>query len=195
MKDTASRLISSVKTAVAKYGLAKLSTRNIAETAGVNDALIYRYFDSKEELLRRAYEQESSGLFATMIGFLDEVYNIPFSFRDKARLHFHKSWRELLSDPDRLSFLSGYFHSGYLKPVVEFHVRQIDQLRSRLGGLFPDEHACNWAMYSIMTLLYDAAKFVVDGVCGDTPEVEERAFKMGFALLESQMKENTELQR
>jgi len=189
MKDTASRLLNSVKTAVAEYGLARLSTRNIADTAGVNDALIYRYFDGKEELLRKAYEQESNSIFHSLIVYLDEVYNIPFSFQDKARLHFHKVWRELLCDPDRLTFVTGYFHSGYMTPKLECHARQVEQLRAKLGHLFPDEKSCAWTMYALMTLLYDATKYVVDGVCEDTPDMEERAFRMGYSMLTSQMLE------
>ncbi len=54
--DTRSRILDSALNEFAAHGLAGARTDRIAQAAGVNKALLYYYFDSKENLYRAALE-------------------------------------------------------------------------------------------------------------------------------------------
>ncbi|MQY28881.1 TetR/AcrR family transcriptional regulator [Nocardia aurantia] len=51
---TRQSLLSAARTLMAERGVAGVSTREVAATAGVNQALVYRYFGSKDELFAEA---------------------------------------------------------------------------------------------------------------------------------------------
>jgi AcrR family transcriptional regulator len=54
---TRESLLSAARSLIARDGVAAVSTRDIAAAAGANQALVYRYFGSKEALLLEALEQ------------------------------------------------------------------------------------------------------------------------------------------
>ena len=51
MDDTKTRIISSAMKAVRQYGLEGVRIQNVSELAGITPGAIYRYFDSKDQLL------------------------------------------------------------------------------------------------------------------------------------------------
>ena len=51
MQDSKNGLLDGVKTTVAKFGLVDFSTRKLSEVTGINNGLIYHYFNSIEEVL------------------------------------------------------------------------------------------------------------------------------------------------
>ena len=50
IKDTTMKLI-------AKNGLASFSMRQITDECGINESLMYRYFETRENLLKKCYEE------------------------------------------------------------------------------------------------------------------------------------------
>lgn len=188
MKDSKTALLDAVKTTVSLYGLEDFSTRKLADTAGINNGLIYHYFKNKEDLLLTAYCRENGSIFTAITHNLEEIHGIPFTFRDKARLSFHRTWREFLSDPDRLTFCNRYYHSIYFNAAAEFHEEQLTILTTRLGRFFPSKESCAQTMYSLMVILYDSAQRIIGDPSLDTPEMEEMAFASCFGLLCSQIK-------
>jgi AcrR family transcriptional regulator len=54
---TRESLLSAARSLIARDGVAAVSTRDVAAAAGANQALVYRYFGSKEALLVEALEQ------------------------------------------------------------------------------------------------------------------------------------------
>ena len=97
-------LLKAVKTAVEKYGLSGVTTRNVAEIAQVNDAYIYHFFKDKEDLLLQAYCYENGRIFQSILYAIDKVSPLSQSFREKARMCFQQIWKTMLSDPERLTF-------------------------------------------------------------------------------------------
>ena len=49
--DTKTRIISAAMKAVRQYGLEGVRIQNVSELAGISPGAIYRYFDSKDQLL------------------------------------------------------------------------------------------------------------------------------------------------
>jgi AcrR family transcriptional regulator len=92
--DAAERLLVDV-------GYAKITTRRLAETAGVNHGLVHHYFGSNEALLVRALERFTERLVARQ----RELYASDAAFPDKWRIamaylvdddaRYEKIWLEL----------------------------------------------------------------------------------------------------
>ena len=92
--DAAERLLVDV-------GYARITTRRLAEEAGVNNGLVHYYFGSNENLLVRALERFTEGLIARQ----RELYTADMPFVDKWRtamsylvgedVAYEKIWLEL----------------------------------------------------------------------------------------------------
>ncbi|MCB9557212.1 MAG: TetR family transcriptional regulator [Deltaproteobacteria bacterium] len=61
MAETADRILQAADELFSLRGYAAVSARDIAERAGVNKALIFYYFESKEALFRRVLDQYYEG--------------------------------------------------------------------------------------------------------------------------------------
>jgi AcrR family transcriptional regulator len=57
---TRAALLAAARTLMAQHGVEGTSTRDVAAAAGVNQALVYRYFGSKEKLFAEAASAEGS---------------------------------------------------------------------------------------------------------------------------------------
>lgn len=187
MNEKKEKLIKSVKDAVAKYGLSGISTRNIAEEAGVNDAYIYHFFKDKEELLLEAYMYENGQIFTALLNAVDDAHNLDIPFAEKAFLSFSKTWRYFLDNSDRLIFCVFYYHSEHFENATEYHNGQLKDLQERIGGYFPSEEICKQTMHALCTMLYDSSYSVISGKENDTEEYARRVFEMEMAMLKSQI--------
>jgi len=187
-EDKKCALLNAVKIAVARYGISGVSTRNIAEIAGVSDSHIYRCFKDKEEMLLQAYMRENGAIFSVILREIDKSHNLPISFKEKARLSFDKTWRVLLSDADRLTFCVSYYHSNFFSVADEYHTGQLEELTNRLSDHFATEADCKHAMYSMCSVLYDSAYAIINGHAEDTDEYANRVFETEQAIFISQSK-------
>jgi AcrR family transcriptional regulator len=61
-------LLAAARRQIAEHGFAGTTTRDVAAAAGVNQALVYRYFGSKEKLLA-----EAAGVDKSTEAFPDEI--------------------------------------------------------------------------------------------------------------------------
>ena len=175
-----------VKYAVRKYGMEGITVRNISEECNVNDSHLHRFYKNKEELLLEAYKHESTSIFDAMLGYLDEARSVPLDTKSRVRLYFHWTWNEFLSDPARLAFCVYYYHSACFAMAQEFHQSQIETLCGRLLPIFVDREHCEMTMNTLMTLLYDNAKRVIDENL-DASEMEERVFVMFYGIVSVQL--------
>ena len=66
MDDTKARIISATMKAVRQYGLEGVRIQNISKLAGVSPGALYRYFDSKEQLMMECFtyvDKQAAGIF------------------------------------------------------------------------------------------------------------------------------------
>ena len=188
MDEKKEKLIKAIKTAVTKYGLSGVSTRNIGDVAQVNDAYIYHFFKDKEDLLLQAYIYENGIMFNGLINVIDEVHNLPLPIEEKVYICFSKVWRLMLEDPERLRFCLFYYHSIHFKNAAEYHQEQLKELSDRTKDYFESEEICRQTMYSAFTLFYDSGYSILNGQEANTEEYQKRIFMMEMAILKSQMK-------
>jgi AcrR family transcriptional regulator len=70
-QETKAHILLSTINAIEKYGLANLTTRMIADEAGVNNAALHYYFGTKEKLIHLALRQTAEHMLGDVREILD----------------------------------------------------------------------------------------------------------------------------
>lgn len=133
--------------AFADTGFAATSMESIAASVGVSKLIVYRHFDSKEELYRSVIERVAVRLadaFAEAVAHGDPAEAPAGAFLTVAR-----------EDPEGFGLL--WRHSAR-EPQFAEHVERcrtlaVSYARSRLAPLLPDESLHGWAAETIVDVL------------------------------------------
>jgi AcrR family transcriptional regulator len=109
-------------------GFARLTTNHIAERAGVNVALVYRYFAGKEAIVAALIERIAEQTYATAKQVLTEQAQAPFASAVRTLL---VAMSETPQDPD--------LHRELVELVDVTKQRQhLQALRAKLGALLSE---------------------------------------------------------
>lgn len=173
------KIIAAVKKIVAEKGMDGFSIRQVADYTGINEALIYRDFMTKDHLLDICYKQVQ-----------DEVAEIyagigPFHLEDPQEAFlalkemWMKSFRYLLDHKDNALFVRNYRESSYREKLLEAGRRREPKYffdaRDKFATALPtkiDLH-CTW-IYIIDLSLVFAAKILL----GELPNTERSVLKV-----------------
>lgn len=171
---------------VALYGLENASTKTISACCGINEAYIYRYFESKEDLLAKTFEREDR-LFLDMI--LDNFPVLSYESLDyevRCRLLFRRCWSYITGRPTELKFYMRYYHSlmYHTYPFVN-HTKQFSVLVDKMRTAFPaDEKGVELILrHNLDTLLNMAMMYVSDPDGIDSDEAADMNFRMIFSVV------------
>lgn len=114
---------------MARSGYHGAKTRQIAQEAGVNEALIFRYFGSKKELLKALIEknriEETTAPFDkpkdySLVSFLQAVAKSAFDVHEK-NPDFSRLLRfTLLEEPELLKDYNAHYSKHRVEPLVRF---------------------------------------------------------------------------
>ena len=179
-------LIKAVPAAVAEYGVSGVSTRNIAEIAGVSDGNIYRFFDGRDDLLCHVYKESNERLFRMVIQDIDDLRdnNRGLHLKECTWIVLRNVWRMLLNDPDTCRFQTDYYSSCYFeKYALAFHEEKIREAAAHLSWLFRSGDDAARCIRYVFTLLYDSVKQVLDGRLPDDEETMNLVLEDLFNVL------------
>jgi AcrR family transcriptional regulator len=133
--------------AFADAGFAATSMEAIAASSGVSKLIVYRHFDSKEELYRSVIEQVAGRLAAA---FADAV-----SHSDPAEAPARAFLAVARQDPEGFGLL--WRHSArepqFAQHVERFRALAVSYAKTRLALLLPDETLHTWAAETVVDLL------------------------------------------
>lgn len=117
--ETTDALLNAAEQLLVEVGYAGITTRRLAERAGVNHGLVHYYFGSMEDLLLRVVERFTDGLIERQ----KAMYAADIPFIDK--------WREAMR------FLDEDAESGYQKIWLEMQAMgwNNDAVRERIRGV------------------------------------------------------------
>ncbi len=119
--QTRARILDAAIHEFSEKGLAGARTEQIAEAAGVNKALLYYYFKSKEALYAAALESIAEGVRASSLAVLDTGASAGERFLRAVLDHFdriHTNWRfQNLMQQEMVRLHRGEAHA--LTPLVE----------------------------------------------------------------------------
>ena len=141
----------------AEFGF-ESGTKNVAERMGVTQPLIYRYFPTKEDLIKAVYERLFLGGFRS--DWLTLVTDRQVPLRQRL-IDFYRNYTEVVFQPDWIriylfSSLKGYeIHRWWLTFVEEHILTTIcGEIRQEFGlstirsvGVQPDEFEQYWLFH------------------------------------------------
>src|SRR5678816_3711188 len=124
--DTEQRILEAAKAVFVRQGTAGARMLEIAEEAGVNQALLHYYFRSKERLAQAVFQQIASRLFPALIQTLGSDLSLDEKIDRLVTLYL-----------DNLS--KSPFLPGYLLSDLHHHPERLPQLLALGAGAAPSQ--------------------------------------------------------
>lgn len=126
-------LLNATVRVLAKFGAQGLSTRIVAEEAGVRQGLISYYFKSKDEMLVESYEHLSKGLSSATQENVDRAANDP---RSRLYAYLSAGFQPEMIDSEVLRARVALWSIAATHPQLHaVHIRIYDEFRDGLGVL------------------------------------------------------------
>lgn len=201
LDDTKNRIISAAMKAVRQYGLEGVRIQNVSDLAGISPGAIYRYFESKDQLLTACFtyvDRQAAAIFEhlnfnPLVMFADPVKAIKSLWQP-----YFRFW---VTHPDETIFYHRFRDSAFFpeydrKRVVNYFdafVEIVRVFRKEFPGLICINQDLLWLHVLTSTVLY--AKYVVEGVIPDNQETEDTIFRLlsmglsGYLQTDSHRKE------
>src|ERR1700748_2056690 len=127
--STEEKIKAAAKKLFTQKGFAATKTRDIAEEAGLNLALLNYYFRSKEKLFELVM-RENLSLFVGIL--LEDIKSTPRSFEEQMTMVVGRYIDMLLANPDLPFFILNLIQSGHFQTDEKENpiVKEITQLRA-----------------------------------------------------------------
>jgi len=74
--DVGDRLLDAAESCLERYGASKTSMEDVAKTAGLSRATVYRYFENRDALLLGVASRQASNLATEALGYLRQFDNM-----------------------------------------------------------------------------------------------------------------------
>lgn len=190
-------LMNSAIRVVSVQGIQNATTKALSVDSGLSEVYIYRYFKSKDDLLKQTFnalDKELMHLMKKSLSTIDisENENVKLGFK----VVFHDFWRFTLGDRDKCSFFIQYYYSSYYSSHSEEERKAIYQpLLDMIAQAFA-EGSDPWTELNHM---YDVAfpklLRVIRGTIPDSAETEANVYREVEMIEERNMLWNKKVQR
>ena len=194
MDDTKTRIIMAAMKCVRQYGLEGVRVQNISEAAGLTQGAMYRYFDSKDDLMVACFtyvDKQAAAIFDHMKISPVVLLKKPTDIIKSLWLPYFRFWT---SRPDETVFYHRFRDSAYF-PAFEKQ-RDVSYFERFIGivhlfkKVFPGLDKMNqdllWLHVLTTTVMY--AKYVVEGVLPNDEETEDAIFQLIMTGLSGYLK-------
>ena len=183
MDDTRTRILSAAMKAVRQYGLEGVRIQNISELAELSPGALYRYFDSKEQLMAECFtfvDKQADAIFDKLKMNPLNMLADPLGAVKSLWLPYFRFW---VARPDETVFYHRFRDSA---AFPEFYSTQETSYFDAFGDmvrlfrrLFPSLTEINqnllWLHVLTTTVMY--AKYVVEGQLPNDEETEDTVFQ------------------
>ncbi len=183
MDDTRTRILSATMKAVRQYGLEGVRIQNISELAELSPGALYRYFDSKEQLMAECFtyvDKQAAAIFDKLKLNPLNMLADPLGAVKSLWLPYFRFW---VARPDETVFYHRFRDSA---AFPEFYSTQETSYFDAFGDmvrlfrrLFPSLTEINqnllWLHVLTTTVMY--AKYVVEGQLPNDEETEDTVFQ------------------
>ena len=194
LDDTKNRIISAAIKDVRQYGLEGVRIQNVSDLAGISPGALYRYFDSKEELILACFtyvDRQAAAIFEHLELKPLTLLIDPVGAVKRLWQPYFRFW---VAHPDETVFYHRFRDSASFPKYDKS--RDISYFENFIGivqtfkKLFPDLNRINqdllWLHVLTSTVMY--AKYVVEGILPDDQETEEMIFQLLITGLSGYLK-------
>ena len=194
MDDTKIRIMSAAMKAVRQYGLEGMRIQNVSNLAGISPGALYRYFESKDQLIIECFtyvDRQAAAIFDQLSFNPLTMLVDPIGAVKKLWLPYFRFW---VAHPDETVFYHRFRDSAFFpkydrsRDVGYFSVF-IGMVRS-FKEVFPGLDRMNqdllWLHILTSTVMY--AKYVAEGVLPANQETEDAVFQLLTSGLSAYLK-------
>lgn len=194
MDDTKIRIMSAAMKAVRQYGLEGMRIQNVSDLAGISPGALYRYFESKDQLIIECFtyvDKQAAAIFEHLSFNPLTMLVDPIGAVKKLWLPYFRFW---VAHPDETVFYHRFRDSTFFpkydrnRDVGYFSVF-IGMVRS-FKEVFPGLDRMNqdllWLHILTSTVMY--AKYVAEGVLPANQETEDAVFQLLTSGLSAYLK-------
>ncbi len=184
MEDTRARIIFATMKAVRQYGLEGVRIQNVSDLAGVTPGALYRYFDSKDQLIVECFtyvDKQAAAIFEHLKLNPLTMVTDPMGAVKSLWLPYFRFW---VAHPDETIFYHR-FRDGAFFPKYD-KSRDVSYFNNFIGmvrifqTVFPSLKRINqdllWLHVLTSTVMY--AKYVVEGTLPNDQETEDTIFQL-----------------
>ena len=183
-------LIASAIRVVAAQGIQNATTKAVACQAELSEVYIYRFFESKDDLFRRTFDELDKELMCLMLTSFKRVITDESNtdVKTKFRTIFHEFWLFTLSDKDKCSFFIQYYYSYYYSNHSEEERKTIYQPLLDLIAPAFSKGADPWVELNHMyDFIFPKLLRVIRKTVPESKKTEEEIFKYVFGMIEPQL--------
>lgn len=201
MDDTKIRIMSAAMKAVRQYGLEGMRIQNVSDLAGISPGALYRYFESKDQLIIECFtyvDRQAAAIFEQLSFNPLTMLVDPIGAVKKLWLPYFRFW---VAHPDETVFYHRIRDSAFF-PEYD-RTRDISYFGSfvcmvqAFQQVFPGIRQINqdllWLHVLTTTVLY--AKYVAEGVLRADQETEETVFQLLATGLSGYLRPETGCQK
>lgn len=171
--------------AVSEHGLEGLTTRSIEQQCKLKDSYIYRYFEDKEDLLKKSFIKEDTTLIAVIEHYFPIMYDDKLSFKDRCYSLWQPCWQYLVSRPDVCRFYVRYYYSTYFKEqAVSEHLKICSTLIDKMRDAFPDSVNVEMISHHILETMLSYGMKVSMGDMENSPKTSDSIFTIIYSLID-----------
>ena len=182
------KLIDGAIKAVAECGLEGLTTRSIEQYSGLKDSYIYRYFEDKEDLLKKAFLREDETFVRVIEHYFPIMYEEKYEFRERCYLLWQNCWKYLISNPDTCKFYVRYYYSTYFKQKAsESHIIICSSLMDKVKNAFPKDVNTTLLLHHLLETMLNFGMKVAMGEAEDSDEYLRTTFNFCYNIINSCM--------
>lgn len=184
LDDTKTRIIFATMKAVRQYGLEGVRIQNVSKLAGISPGALYRYFDSKDQLLIECFtyvDKQVAMIFEHLKFNPLTLLSDPIGAVKSLWLPYFRFW---VAHPDETIFYHRFrdstFFPKYDKSRDITYFKTFVEMVRAFQKIFPGLKEINqdllWLHILTSTVMY--AKYVVEGVLPNNQQTEETVFSL-----------------
>lgn len=184
MDDTKIRIMSAAMKAVRQYGLEGMRIQNVSDLAGISPGALYRYFESKDQLIIECFtyvDRQAAAIFDQLSFNPLTMLVDPIGAVKKLWLPYFRFW---VAHPDETVFYHRFRDSAFFpkydrsRDVGYFSVftGMVRIFKEVFPGLDRMNQDLLWLHILTSTVMY--AKYVAEGVLPANQETEDTVFQL-----------------
>ena len=194
MDDTKIRIMSAAMKVVRQYGLEGMRIQNVSDLAGISPGALYRYFESKDQLIIECFtyvDRQAAAIFDQLSFNPLTMLVDPIGAVKKLWLPYFRFW---VAHPDETVFYHRFRDSAFFpkydrnRDVGYFSVftGMVRIFKEVFPGLDRMNQDLLWLHILTSTVMY--AKYVAEGVLPANQETEDAVFQLLTSGLSAYLK-------
>jgi len=181
---------------IAEGGFEKATTKGLTHNAGdlpdmkMNEAYIYRFFGSKENLYEAAFLCLDNELFYAFRHGVEAVGGFEDNTKERLNQFFLMAWQFILGDEDRCRCYVRYYYSIYFKGHSrETHNKLFESMIAEMAPIFKEEADVVSILHSVFTSLFAFGIRVYNGELENSDINRPHVFNVLYCMMATYFKD------